>query len=50
MIENKNICTFCNFDEVRTATEGSACGCEGGKKLNKTKTYMTKYCSLVKLN
>ena len=27
-----------NFDEVRTATEGSACGCECGKKLNK-KTY-----------
>ena len=30
------------FDEVRTATEGSACGCEGEKKLNK-KNRITKY-------
>ena len=35
-----------NFDEVRKATEGSACGCEGDKKLNKTKTYITKYSYL----
>ena len=28
---------------IQTATEGSACGCEGGKKLNKIKTFITKY-------